>query len=136
MGTNYYAIPKITDEVKLELIQHVLNDEFEEVFDKMSIRYHIGKSSAGWTFLFNKTPLILNNIELGVGNYIDFLQDCYIENEYGESLTIDEFAEKLRATKDGLTCKSFKELEGVPDIGNCEEFIIEGFRWSKSAEFS
>ncbi len=73
MGTNFY---------------HVDGDK----------RHHIGKSSIGWTFTFHGE--VSADSELGqVVNYRQWLDRLeasgHIENEYGETVTLDQFKEAV-----------------------------------------
>ena len=56
MGTNYYAIKKVSKDKKTQMIHYIVNDmydEFDELYNNEVKRIHIGKSSCGWKFLFN-----------------------------------------------------------------------------------
>lgn len=53
MGTNYYAIPKVNKELRKQIIDKVLIDDFNGVQKLIPQKVHIGKSSSGWQFLFN-----------------------------------------------------------------------------------
>ena len=71
MGTNYYAIPKMTEEQKAEAISAINKDEFSKANSLLPKEVHIGKSSAGWDFLLNHNDwLYYNNYEEMMGNLI------------------------------------------------------------------
>lgn len=56
MGKNYYAMVIPTSSDKMEIIEAVVNNDLEFAKDKIvqfTEKIHIGKSSAGWEFLFN-----------------------------------------------------------------------------------
>lgn len=106
MGTNYYARPikqiqeveKIKSDVEWEVRAHIGNQssvELDTVIEEwaaMKIKsfdtLHIGKSSAGWQFLFNYN---------GGSHYktreelICWLHEVEISDEYNRILTFDEF---------------------------------------------
>jgi len=66
MGTNFYARVLPTKEQEQELINTILNKEFNKIedltqelygkygeYDDTGAVYHLGKRSSGWTFLWN-----------------------------------------------------------------------------------
>ena len=81
MGTNYYWI---------------VNDEpCEACGHENSARYHIGKSSAGWEFLFSNGYSHDNVPELLVSSWKDWKdylsKDGIIRDEYGKEISLDDF---------------------------------------------
>lgn len=102
MGTNYYAIPKATDDLKLKIIQAVINNEMDRLKGLIPHQIHIGKSSSGWPFLFNH-----NDWEYykSFDELKTFLNGCEITDEYGrpesaeELLTFIEQKQKIGVDK-------------------------------------
>jgi hypothetical protein len=76
MGTNYYVKEEIQEECPVCHHREVTNE------------IHIGKSSAGWCFALHAIPeLGLNNWH----NWLVFLQDKKIKDEYGNDISLKEF---------------------------------------------
>jgi hypothetical protein len=125
MGTNYYAIPKLSDDEKLKVIQAVINNQMDEIRKLVPGQIHIGKSSSGWPFLFNH-----NNWEYY--NTIDELK-AFIEN----SEVIDEYGEKeldlweLVQMKQKIPITMFTQSEY-----SAYYIIKDGYGFSTSTEFS
>lgn len=106
MGTNYYTVPK-----KPTLYPHHL---------------HIGKSSAGWKFLFQG----YQNYELEYNKYVNINsvndwarylkeENLLIFGEYDQEISYDDFFELVED----------KQKEENPDnFSNCAN--IEGYRFS------
>ena len=93
MGCNYYAIPKMTDERKLLIIQCVVRNDYEAAKKYMPDKVHIGKSSIGWRFLFNlNDKAYYNSAEYSIQQ---FLKTCDIYDEYDEYIDYDEFWEMV-----------------------------------------
>jgi len=120
MGTNYYCYPKYTNEQKLGLIKKISNDEAVTSND-IKERIHIGKSSAGWRFLFN--PTIIENL-----NSLDGLK-TFLEN----SIIYDEY-------KGELPNKDFWEMVGAKEAYKYEQDEHHEIKWglwfSKHFDFS
>jgi len=126
MGTNYYAIPKLTDNVKFKIIEAVINNQIYDIRRLTPNKIHIGKQSGGWPFLFNH-----NNWEYynSIKELKQFIYDCDIEDEYGTRIS-------------GLwnLIETSKEKHGVDDfinIGHEDYYIIkDGYGFSTSTDFS
>jgi len=123
MGTNYYAIPiKKINELE-ELKEKALNEAKDmkglipiitEYFDTKIIalydkeKYHIGKSSGGWDFLFQ-----LNDKKYyhDKASMIEFIKECQIVDEYDRELTFDDFWNNvvLDRTWNGLPTKKHRD---------------------------
>jgi len=87
MGTNYYAI--------LNYCDHCGRGD----------KIHIGKSSAGWTFGFRGYTSVYgcDGLVTPIKSYQDwivYLDDKRIENEYGEQFTLDDFMDIVKSKKD------------------------------------
>lgn len=98
MGTNYYATPfslidahnkKKEKSIKEAGSMKGLIPIIEEYYNNRKPKpVHIGKSSAGWDFLFNynQGKYYKNKEEL-----ISYLKNCIITNEYGEEYNYEGF---------------------------------------------
>lgn len=87
MGTNYYAIPKANEEIKVKIIKAICDDDWQTAHSLMPVKIHIGKSSGGWQFLFNH-----NNWEYYTSKTLpEFLANCRLMNEYNEPVNINDF---------------------------------------------
>lgn len=148
MGTNfYYKIPlskrrikQLQDLITEEPDYHTLLEELEEV--KATHCIHLGKRSAGWQFLWNlnKCRYYAENLK----SIMHFLNTGggHIENEYGETFSVDAFINDeigKSLYKDEKHCdlaeyynKHPKEMLCNP---NNEEFTLEGLRFSRHTEF-
>lgn len=121
MGTNYYAIPKATDEIKKMICDKVNEGDFVSARKLMPDKVHIGKSSSGWRFLFNH-----NNWEYFKKDLLDlelFLGICTIKDEYGRELTDYEFWRMV---------KSIENLSTELNYGT----VYFGLNFSDSTDFS
>lgn len=100
MGTNYYAIPiKKIDELQTKkeialkqcginkLLINIVTSYFDKQLEEIK-PIHIGKSSAGWNFIFNLNEKKYYNDKTSL---ILFLKENKIENEYGIEFDFDEF---------------------------------------------
>lgn len=93
MGTNYYAriIPK--EEEKNQLINKIINNQFDEIVDLASELYgrrneytrignviHLGKRSGGWKFLWNPNVIKYHDgyLDSETKNYIDVIKYDYV----------------------------------------------------------
>jgi hypothetical protein len=121
MGTNYYAIPKATDDLKGKIIEKVNEGNFESAKDLMPEKIHIGKSSVGWQFMFNHNDWEYFNQSR---DYLElFLEGCIITNEYSEEISYDAFWEMVEMKKDAKF-----------DHQYCSEYF--GLQFSNYIDFS
>ena len=89
MGTNYYAVKNVPTTFECEW------------------RIHIGKSSAGWLFLFQDCeyfhtyPQVVKWLDDNVrsGNYV-------LMNEYDEVISVDDFIELVQKKQNDLHCRN------------------------------
>lgn len=134
MGTNYYVrknipIEEIKELKNLITPENIYNDVIKSYLDKYK-EIHIGKSSCGWQFLFNhnngdyyeKTKKSINDflkktLDDG-GSFVD---------EYGDSITIEEFWKMVEEKKEGLTAEKAyqEELKKYEDYKSHSENYIE-----------
>ena len=99
---------------------------------------HIGKASMGWQFLFAPYP------ELGLTSWAawqEFLKDKTIRNEYGQEWSLDDLiglVKSKQGDRDGYTDPGAAAFEkyGLYDPGDHEEKDDDGFRFSKTSDFS
>jgi len=93
MGTNYYLVyPQMVD-----VDCHTCGHSHKE-----QKKYHLGKSSFGWCFSLHVEP------SAGINTWYDLYHDIltvvtanggHIEDEYGETLTLEEFTPKVTERK-------------------------------------
>lgn len=106
MGTNYYWKPEVEPTLCSEC----------KCMTKVPV-FHIGKSSAGWTFTFQTC------LELGVQSFADwkrvFAQRGTIVDEYGTPVPVEQFAALVEKKVSETHChahehpaKSFHDPEG------------------------
>lgn len=105
MGTNYYAIPKATDELKKKIIEKIDANELQEAKLLIPDSIHIGKQSGGWQFCFNHNDW--QYFGKSLAELEVFLLTCNIEDEYGKSITSDEFWQMVNANKEKLDNKEY-----------------------------
>lgn len=102
MGTNYYAIPLLTEDQKKEIIEAVNADDYGTIQKLIPEKIHIGKSSAGWKFAFNSNYwkyFPMGDIEA----MKSFYRSCSIMDEYGRKQNFDELWEYIQSTQDKKT---------------------------------
>ena len=134
MGTNFYAriIPK--EDEKNELINKIVNNQFDEIVDLASALYgernqytrkgnviHLGKRSAGWRFLWNP-------------NVIKYW-DGYLDPKTKEYVSVNGYDYVYPLTKQGIT--NFCNREDViitDEYGEQQdpkEFLEMAFSWGE-----
>ena len=105
---------------------------------------HIGKSSAGWKFLFAPHPELYDQTKASINRYLKLNKENFID-EYGEKVDLKEFWEDIERRKDGYDYKSYlkkREEDGEMisywDRKFSEEEIIteEGLRFAGEDNFS
>lgn len=107
MGTNYYTIPKLSDAQKEQVIEDVRNDRFTEALDKLPTPIHIGKSSAGWQFIFNHNDW--KHFDKTLESLQNFIAQSEIEDEYGSPITSEEFWSMVQSKAHLLDNKEYYE---------------------------
>lgn len=120
MGTNYYAIPKLSDQKKAELHKAIDDNDVQALRREAPEEIHIGKSSFGWVFLFNHHDW--EHFEQSCESVHNWLKEQFIYNEYGEKLSFDEFWSLVEGKKD---YKSDGHM-----------FSVDGLWFSRYTEFS
>lgn len=134
MGTNFYAriIPK--EEEKNQLINSIVNNEFDKIEDLASELYgirneyskrgnviHLGKRSCGWKFLWNP-------------NVIKYC-DGYVDPETKEFVPVWKYDQVYSLTKQGITDFVMRDDVIIYDeYGKQEnpiEFLEMAFSWGQ-----
>ena len=90
MGTNYYLRTNICEKC----------GRYDEI--------HIGKSSMGWPFIFEAHNLQFPDDGPRIGSWLDFLEylkNGKIFNEYGEQISLNEFKEIVTDRKIHPDCE-------------------------------
>lgn len=155
MGTNYYAVKKLSDDVKEKIIKSLSEDKYEEARNELDINYrkiHIGKSSYGWKFLFNYNHFQYYDLTRESINDFISSSDITLYDEYGGVISADDFWEMVESKKDGLDNRKYYEKSDnvhyllfeemtpndLKDKYDVEfyEFYSNGLRFSSSTEFS
>lgn len=122
MGTNYYGYKKPTLEILNEIAQLALKGELHSIkskIDEYVTNVHIGKSSAGWKFLFDKNEKEWKTF----AEYKSWVENYQIRTEYQEEVSQEEFWEKVESKQN---CKS--------SVGeHCTD--LDGYDFSTSNDF-
>lgn len=155
MGTNYYAVKKLSNDKKKEMILLLENDKYDD-FDKLYNseikKIHLGKSSCGWKFLFNYNHFNFYQPTRESINEFLINNDITIYDEYGGKITVDKFWEMVDLKSGGMDNKEYYSKyeeqfpymmleENVPYYltkynAECHEFYNDGLRFSTSCDFS
>lgn len=106
MGTNFYFVPKMSDEDVQDILLSAKKlaesknysdlEELKNKAHKVVTEIHLGKRSAGWQFLWNHNNLKYYNPDLK--SIQKFLKetDGIIKDEYGQVYTYEEFFEEIK----------------------------------------
>lgn len=105
MGTNYYAIPKVSECDKKEIIEEINKGRWDNVRRMMPKVVHLGKSSGGWKFMFNHNNW--NYFEKSFESMKYFIDNSEIEDEYGNKITPEDFWKLVEFKKDGIDNKEY-----------------------------
>ena len=117
MGTNYYAIKKIDDELQEKLIAPVKARDVEGIRDILPDRVHIGKKSHGWKFFFNHNDW---KYFPESREYLNaFLSQCNILDEYGSNISLEEFWD-IATHKEG-------EIDNKEYFTNWDKYNVDSF---------
>lgn len=148
MGTNFFAKHVPTEAEYAEMQQALTDkqlDRLRELLDKSQIKYHIGKRSAGWAFLFQGkcSPAELHDQkQVPWDDNLDSLKqylnesDIQIEDEYGTQYTPDEFWKEIEPclyVKKGYWCEESYYRENPQKCFMCPgkyEKVKNNTRWS------
>lgn len=114
MGTNYY-IRKAIRPSKLEELKKLVNEKdiydgtLQEALGEFK-EIHIGKSSCGWQFCFDHNNWkYYNQDKDSINAFIQKELDAggSFVNEYGDSITLDDFWKMVDSKKDGFNQDSY-----------------------------
>lgn len=146
MGTNFYA-RRIPTEEEWNAIQKAAEErqleKVKELAAKANRRYHIGKRSAGWAFLFQAREECSFEDESNVPweDSLDSLKeylsrpDVEIEDEYGDKYTFAAFWDEIAPwleVKDGywsLETYYRDNPDKRPFYNDGSEKVKDGHRW-------
>lgn len=159
MGTNFYAIEKISKNKRTKLIGLAYNmlDDFENnedisnaweeyqesITEELPKPIHLGKRSAGWQFLWDY-PAIYNGMfkthfwemnneyEINLNTIKEFLKDKIIFDEYENKYTLDSFLEEIK----NVLYKTDDLDDGMNGEYSTQYFISNGLRFSRFTDFS
>lgn len=159
MGTNFYAIEKISKNKRTKLIGLAYNmlDDFENnedisnaweeyqesITEELPKPIHLGKRSAGWQFLWDY-PAIYNGMfkthfwemnneyEINLNTIKEFLKDKIIFDEYENKYTLDSFLEEIK----NVLYKTDDLDDGMNGEYSTQYFIHDGLRFSRFTGFS
>lgn len=166
MGTNFYFIPKISDEAISNILIKAkkldknrdysdVKDLYNELQNVLDTEIHLGKRSCGWQFLWNHNDL--KYYQPNLESIQKFLKETEgtIKDEYGDTFTYEQFFENevkgcLYADDNHITIEMYDKAyntmsywhEEVLKVGNKEykstngEFIINDLRFATTTEFS
>jgi hypothetical protein len=165
MGTNFYFIPKMSDEDVQDILLNAKKlaeskdysdlEELKNKVHKVVTEIHLGKISAGWQFLWNHNNLKYYNPDLESIQKFLKESDGIIKDEYNQVFSYEQFFEEigdwLYEDDDHMTAKIFSEkyADGVlPNISKTlkvgnkvynssrGEFHINDLRFADVTEFS
>lgn len=123
MGTNFYFIPKMSDEdVQDILLSAKKLAESKDYSDLEKLKHrihrvvtaiHLGKRSAGWQFLWNHNDLKYYNPDLkSIQKFLQYTEGT-IKDDYGQVYTYEEFFKEIKdclyEDDDHMTAKIFSE---------------------------
>lgn len=117
MGTNYYTV----------------EDDPCPCCERPFERLHIGKSSAGWAFLFAPYP------DLGLTSkqaWMVYLETRGIRDEYGSEIPLEELKEVIDGKQGLWTSQTAPRYAWGPSSRDCESLDRDGFRFANTADFS
>ena len=87
MSTEFFAIPKLDQNEKIDLIDDIIRNDLNELINKIPEKITIGVNSGGWVFCFFHNP----NYYWDYGSLLNFLYRSLIFNEYDEYYSVQEF---------------------------------------------
>ena len=159
MGTNFYAIEKISKNKRTKLIGLAYNmlDDFENnenitqaweeyqesITEELPKPIHLGKRSAGWQFLWDY-PAIYNGMfkthfwemnneyKINLNTIKEFLKDKIIFDEYENKYTLDSFLEEIK----NVLYKTDDLDDGMNGEYSTQYFISDGLRFSRFTGFN
>lgn len=126
MGKNYYGKQIPTTEQLNSIAQQVLQGELGVVKTMLESfeEVHLGKSSAGWRFLFNGNSQEWKTIQ----EYKDWTAQYQIYDEYGVSYSHEAFWKMVES-------KQIETLATTKSQNPSWYIIIDGYEFSTSTSF-
>jgi len=149
MGTNFYLkhIPTAQEyEAMQESLQAKELEKLQEQIQEAMRKYHIGKRSFGWAFLFQAKSPGYNydendvskapweaNIE-SLKSFVNDTEHYQIVNEYGETFTPEQFwdeevGEALTVHDKYLSHAEWNVLHPTEAIHDSNEWVDKKIRW-------
>ena len=127
MGTNFYGtkVPSVEDlnQIAVKVLQGELEDAKDLLDSTINAnKIHIGKSSGGWKFLFNKNEQDFTTIE----EYKDYWKQFSITDEYGRDCDFEVLWTLIQEKQDQKS--HFNTRPGV-------YIEIDSYDFSLSTEF-
>lgn len=109
MGMNFYVKVKLTSKQKDEIRHYLLEDRYDIIRALLDEAedIHIGKSSAGWKFLWD-----VNNFKYfgkSKQEMFDWLKDKDIIDEEDRHYTFEQFLKRIRITEGDDAVKYHKD---------------------------
>lgn len=151
MGTNYYAVKRVSDIDKENIISLIRENKLVSANEMLndlvtSHRIHIGKSSYGWKFVFNHNNEKYYDLNRDSIDKFLRLDDVILYDEYNREVSINEFWTFVDLKESGLDNKTYYLREGNADIYSCNEryknfkieygeFYSDGLLFSETTEF-
>lgn len=139
MGTNFYFIPKMSDEDVQDILlsaKKLANSKDYSDLEKLKRRIHrvvtaihLGKRSADWQFLWNHNDLKYYNPDLE--SIQKFLKETegVIKDEYGETYTYEQFFEEIKDClyKDDyhITSTMYNKKYAIIQISGYKPLVVE-----------
>ena len=140
MGTNYYAIKKMSDEDAEKAYKAIEDRDIDALKAVIPLYIHLGKSSIGWQFVFNHNGR--KHYSLTRESINDFLKDCKISTEYGEEVSLEDFWKLVDSKSEGLTSKTYYENwdkyhPGIAKpVFRSQDILSDDLIFSNSTKFS
>lgn len=154
IGTNYYATELPTEGQIAKMQTLLMKRQLQQVQKMLEEvpRYHIGKQSGGWQFLFaphikqrngfSNSGQIVSPWEDTLESITNYLsrEDVKIEDEYGKSYTCKQFFNKISVYNDPENAINGEQYDQkYPSEWGCEKYEYttnEGLRFSTDEDFS
>ena len=122
MSTNFYAVHVPSEQEYKEMESTLAAKQLEklqELLDEAKHKYHIGKRSCGWQFMFvphisKRTGEIISPWEDTLASIKEYLSrdDVRIVDEYGEEYTCESFFEEIK----GILYHSEHAINGYDQV--------------------
>lgn len=148
MSTNFYAvkIPSLKEHQEMEEL--LKTKMYNRLLDKITssvTRYHIGKRSCGWQFLFCANDRDLAPWDSSKESLDEFISrpDIIIEDEYGDTYTPQEFWKEVgpwlyHDPEKYINGEDWdSKTQNRPQwLSKSEYASTDGLRWSRYADFT